>query len=58
MKTLATLLALLLSVDAIHMPLKGSALTQTKYDPYAGSCGIPGYPSCVSLYGHGQRMDI
>ena len=30
MKTLATLLALLLSVDAIHMPLKGSALIQTK----------------------------
>ena len=29
MKTSATVLALLLSVDAIHMPLKGSALTQT-----------------------------
>ena len=58
MKTLAILLALLLSVDAIHMPLKGSALIQTKYDPHAGSCGIPGYPSCVSLYGYGPRMDV
>ena len=29
MKTSATVLALLLSVDAIHMPKKGSALTQT-----------------------------
>ena len=46
MKTLALLLALLLSVDAIHMPLKGSALIQTKYDPRV--CGFPGYPACLS----------
>ena len=58
MKTSATVLALLLSVDAIHMPLKGSALIQAKYDPNAGSCGIPGYPSCVSLYGYGPRDDL
>ena len=45
MKTLATLLALLLSVDAIHMPLKGSALIQTKWA--AGTCGIAGYPACT-----------
>ena len=44
MKTLATVLALLLSVDAIKMPLKGSALAQTKW---VTSCGGPGNPPCT-----------
>ena len=46
MKTLATVQALLLSVDAISMPHKELALTQT-YDQINGNCGWGPYPACT-----------